>query len=145
MLDDGVTTTTSLAQQELAGGVLQLYRDYADEGFAEDDPALILTRKQHGKYLASGLGELPSGFIALDASRTWICYWVTHALALLGAPLPKELPAARVAAFLASCQHPDGGFGGGPYQLAHLAPTYAGGSLLFLLFFLLPFACTIWH
>ena len=27
-------------------------------------------------------------------------------------------------------QHPEGGFGGGPYQLAHLAPTYAAVSAL---------------
>lgn len=27
-------------------------------------------------------------------------------------------------------QHPEGGFGGGPYQLAHLAPTYAAVAAL---------------
>lgn len=27
-------------------------------------------------------------------------------------------------------QHPDGGFGGGPFQLAHLAPTYAAVAAL---------------
>ena len=27
--------------------------------------------------------------------------------------------------FLSRCQHSDGGFAGGPGQLAHLAPTYA--------------------
>ncbi|GAB4823274.1 hypothetical protein N2152v2_010320 [Parachlorella kessleri] len=130
MFDDGVTTVTSLAQHELEERILQLYRDYGDEGFDEGDPALILTRKQHAKYLSQGLGELPPGFIALDASRTWICYWVTHALALLGAPLPKEAPKQQLVAFLASCQHPEGGFGGGPYQLAHLAPTYAAVAAL---------------
>ena len=35
-----------------------------------------------------------------------------------------------IAAFLASCQHPDGGFGGGPQQLPHLAPTYAAVAAL---------------
>lgn len=29
-----------------------------------------------------------------------------------------------------SAQHPEGGFGGGPYQLAHLAPTYAAVAAL---------------
>ncbi|RKP22467.1 terpenoid cyclases/protein prenyltransferase alpha-alpha toroid, partial [Syncephalis pseudoplumigaleata] len=31
----------------------------------------------------------------------------------------------RLVNTLAACQHPEGGFGGGPDQLAHLAPTYA--------------------
>lgn len=31
----------------------------------------------------------------------------------------------RVVQFLSNCQHGDGGFGGGPGQVAHLAPTYA--------------------
>ena len=35
-----------------------------------------------------------------------------------------------VASFLGSCQHPDGGFGGGPQQLPHLAPTYAAVAAL---------------
>lgn len=128
MLDDGLPTVTSRAQDELEERVLQLFRDYLDVGaLSDDDPALILTRKQHAKYLRAGLGELPAGFIALDASRTWICYWVAHALALLGAPLPAGRERQALVDFLATCQHPgEGGFGGGPYQLPHLAPTYAG-------------------
>ena len=35
-----------------------------------------------------------------------------------------------IAAFLSSCQSPDGGFGGGPQQLPHLAPTYAALAAL---------------
>ncbi len=37
---------------------------------------------------------------------------------------------SQVAAFLKQCQSPDGGFGGGPMQLAHLAPTYAAVSAI---------------
>ena len=72
----------------------------------------------------------PVGFIALDASRTWLVYWVLHSLALLQAPLPDAPSRADIVAFLAACQHPEGGFGGGPYQLAHLAPTYAAVAAL---------------
>ena len=39
----------------------------------------------------------------------------------------------QVVAFLNSCQHPEGGYGGGPGQLAHLAPTYAAVSALLTL------------
>lgn len=126
MIDDGVITATSVEQCNLELKVLEIYREYLEDGVLAEDPDLILTRKQHIKYLQSGLGELPSGFISLDASRTWICYWITHSLALLNAPLPAHIPKAAVIDFLASCQHPNGGFGGGPNQLAHLAPTYAG-------------------
>ena len=35
--------------------------------------------------------------------------------------------------FLAQCQNTDGGFGGGPYQVSHLAPTYATVNALVIL------------
>ena len=38
----------------------------------------------------------------------------------------------RVVSTLATCQHPEGGFGGGPGQMAHLAPTYAAINALSL-------------
>ena len=37
---------------------------------------------------------------------------------------------ADVADFLRRCQHPEGGFCGGPGQLPHLAPTYAAVNAL---------------
>jgi len=37
---------------------------------------------------------------------------------------------SRVASFIGQCQSPTGGFGGGPGQLPHLAPTYAAVSAL---------------
>ena len=43
---------------------------------------------------------------------------------------PPQVSAGDVGAFLATCQHPDGGFGGGPQQLPHLAPTYAAVAAL---------------
>ncbi|KAF6254216.1 terpenoid cyclases/Protein prenyltransferase [Scenedesmus sp. NREL 46B-D3] len=65
------------------------------------------------------------GFISLDASRPWICYWVLHGLALLQAPLPQSISASHVITFLQACQHASGGHGGGPGHMPHLAPTYA--------------------
>jgi len=44
--------------------------------------------------------------------------------------IAPQVSAGDVAAFLGSCQHPDGGFGGGPQQLPHLAPTYAAVAAL---------------
>lgn len=58
--------------------------------------------------------------------RPWVVYWIVHGLAVLGADLPAQPSVASIVEFLATCQAPDGGFGGGPYQLPHLATTYAG-------------------
>ena len=38
-----------------------------------------------------------------------------------------------VSIFFNRCQHPSGGFGGGPIQFAHLAPTYAAINALVIL------------
>ena len=44
-----------------------------------------------------------------------------------------HLAAGAIIDFLGHCQHSNGGFGGGPGQLAHLAPTYAAvGTLVTL-------------
>lgn len=50
--------------------------------------ALALRRSSTVSYLRSAWGDkdgLSRGFETLDASRPWICYWIAHALALLGA------------------------------------------------------------
>ncbi|KAI7844724.1 hypothetical protein COHA_001811 [Chlorella ohadii] len=130
VLDDGLPTATSHDQAELERRVLHIYTTAYADGFDPQDPDLVLNRKAHAQYLAGGLGELPSGFISLDASRAWIVYWIVHSLELLGQPLPAEPDRTSIIQFLASCQHPEGGFGGGPYQLAHLAPTYAAVAAL---------------
>ena len=46
------------------------------------------------------------------------------------APLPPEVSPEAVIDFLAHCQDAEGGFGGGPSQLPHLAPTYAAVASL---------------
>ena len=72
----------------------------------------VLHRETHVAYLTKSLRHLSAGHVVLDASRCWLCYWIVHALALLGEPLGDD--AARdVVEFLSLCQHPDGGFGAG--------------------------------
>ncbi|KAK3076432.1 hypothetical protein LTS18_013020, partial [Coniosporium uncinatum] len=82
-----------------------------------------LLRDAHSTFLKSWLEELPSGFVSMDAARPWIVYWCLSGLGMLG----HDLSVYRDAAIetFAQCQHPDGGFGGGFGQLAHLAPSYA--------------------
>ena len=48
------------------------------------DDEICLLRDKHTAYLLAGISAaLPSGFVSLDASRPWICYWILHALHLL--------------------------------------------------------------
>lgn len=92
-----------------------------------------LKKKRHIDFLTAGLRELGVSYQCLDASRTWICYWILHSLDLLDAlPLSSDLE-TQIANFLNRCQHPDGGFGGGPGQEPHLASTYAAVNALCIL------------
>ena len=56
-------------------------------------------------------------------------YWIIHSLELLHFKL-SEVEAGDVVDFLRRCRSPDGGFGGGPGQYPHLAPTYAAINAL---------------
>ena len=91
-------------------------------------------KAQHAAYLMAGLGTLAQGYTSLDASRPWLCYWISHSLEMLGEPHALTgQPAEDVVRFLSRCQVPTtGGFAGGPVpgQLAHLAPTYAAVNTL---------------
>ena len=90
MLEDGLVTSTSIDQVSLEQRITAIYADLAQPSA----PAANLLCRQHIQYLHSGLGTLPNGFVALDAGRPWICYWIVHALALLDAPLPPDLTPA---------------------------------------------------
>nr|KAF6484493.1 farnesyltransferase, CAAX box, beta [Rousettus aegyptiacus] len=92
-------------------------------------PRLILQREKHFHYLKRGLRQLTDAYECLDASRPWLCYWILHSLELLDEPIP-QMVATDVCHFLELCQSPEGGFGGGPGQYPHLAPTYAAVNAL---------------
>ncbi|XP_073999149.1 farnesyl transferase beta subunit isoform X2 [Rhodnius prolixus] len=120
--DEGVPTATSTAQKKLERCVGLVYVDKYDE-FPD------LKRSLHIGYLLNTLKNLPQSFEVMDSSRTWIVYWTLHSLALLNHELDASMKTA-VINFLNSCQHAEGGFGGGPGQDAHLAPTYAAVNAL---------------
>ncbi|XP_075282043.1 protein farnesyltransferase subunit beta isoform X4 [Opisthocomus hoazin] len=89
----------------------------------------VLQREKHFHYLKRGLRQLTEAYECLDASRPWLCYWILHSLELLDEPIPQSV-ASDVCQFLSHCQSPQGGFGGGPGQHPHLAPTYAAVNAL---------------
>jgi len=127
MIEAEIEDTLTLEEQkEVERRVARFYDDY------HRAPVNVrLYREQHVEYLLKGLKGMSSSYQTLDASRPWLCYWILHALELLDA-LPIENELNNVAKFLEKCQNPNGGFGGGPGQLSHLAPTYAATNALII-------------
>lgn len=81
----------------------------------------------HATYLMNGLLGKTGCHSSLDSSRPWLLYWCIHGLDLLGRldTLDSSI-ALGVVHLLRRCMNPNsGGFGGGPGQQAHTAPTYA--------------------
>ena len=131
--DEGVETHTSNEQANTEEACRDVFEDWVDADGSLARESIPFSRAEHAAYLMSGLGKLASGYVSLDASRPWLCYWITHGLELLGEPHSlRGEPAEDVARFLGRCQDPKGGFAGGPVpgQLAHLAPTYAAINTL---------------
>ncbi|KAK6129321.1 hypothetical protein DH2020_036929 [Rehmannia glutinosa] len=88
-----------------------------------------LRRDNHIEYLIKSLKQLGPNFAVLDANRPWLCYWIIHSIALLGDCVDDKLE-NDVIEFLQRCQDPNGGYGGGPGQMPHLATTYAAINTL---------------
>lgn len=91
-----------------------------------------LHRAEHVRYIEAALRQLSAAYECLDSSRPWLVYWILNAGTLLGHRFDDDL-LDQVVTFLAHCRCPSGGFGGGPGQLAHLAPTYAAVNALCLI------------
>jgi protein farnesyltransferase subunit beta len=105
------------------------------EGFQyqkHNEETIELSREKHIDFLLKGLEGLGEGYSSLDASRTWLVFWILHSLEILNFSIPNDIR-KRGIDFLRRCQNPTGGFGGGPGQLSHLAPTYSAVSALMIL------------
>ncbi|XP_051885438.1 protein farnesyltransferase subunit beta isoform X2 [Pristis pectinata] len=124
--DENVVTVTSVEQMAVESNVEEAYNAFRND-WRMLQP--ILQREKHFQYLKKGLRHLSESYSCLDASRPWLCYWILHSLELLSEPL-DEGTASHICQFLARCQSPNGGFGGGPGQEPHLAPTYAAVNAL---------------
>ena len=126
------TSTEQLETEARIDAVVEDWKARAATHRTHLTPSLTLLRDIHVGYLLRSLELLPAGYAALDASRPWLVYWTLQALSALHFPIPLPL-AHRCLAFLARCQHPSGGYGGGPGQDPHLAPTYASVNALCIL------------
>jgi protein farnesyltransferase subunit beta len=122
-MDDGFPTVTSTLQSEIEAEILQHLSSHSQN----------FTRNKHLNYLTEPLQNgLNHWFVALDASKPWILYWIFHSLDLLGKEIPTEIKMQAIET-LEVCKHPSGGYGGGKDQLAHLATTYAAINTLAIL------------
>ncbi|XP_011707188.1 PREDICTED: protein farnesyltransferase subunit beta isoform X2 [Wasmannia auropunctata] len=120
--ESGRKTATTNEQARVEDIVLKFYRSCR-----EGDPVLL--RPKHIQFLKRAIAHLNDTYECLDSSRPWLCFWILHSLAILGERLEDE-EHSKIAGFLAKCQSPTGGFGGGPGQHPHLASTYAAVNAL---------------
>lgn len=124
-------------------------QNFRKGGLINYDNEIKLLKAKHANYLKSFLEQLPGGFVTLDASRSWIIYWITHALYLLNEE--DQVTAQlhdRIIDTLMKFQNKTGGFAGkctfllniqrsltylrclswhvgGPQQISQGAPNYA--------------------
>ncbi|CAB4285677.1 unnamed protein product [Prunus armeniaca] len=119
-----VATVTQRSQKSLESQVGRIYESFAKLPPDAQFRMLELKRENHIDYLKGGLRQLPSSFCGLYALRPWVCFWNLHSLALLGESVDAQLQ-NNIIDFLSRCQDPNGGYGGGPGQMPHLATTYA--------------------
>ncbi|GAB4849186.1 hypothetical protein Ancab_003996 [Ancistrocladus abbreviatus] len=122
-------TVTQREQRMVEGQVFAIYKHFGDLPPRAQTVMLELARDQHIEYFTNGLRHIGSSFCVLDANRPWLCYWILHSLALLGESIDEELENSAID-FLNRCQDPNGGYGGGPGQMPHLATTYAAVNSL---------------
>ncbi|CAG8457019.1 1652_t:CDS:2 [Paraglomus brasilianum] len=123
---DGNITHSWTLQVETEVEVYKLYKEVLD---TDDLNNVTLERERHLNYLLSGSKGLNKYFVVLDASRPWICYWVVHALDILGRTIEPDFMRGCIE-MLSKYQNPTGGFGGGFGQLSHLAASYAAVNAL---------------
>ncbi|KAH1006897.1 hypothetical protein HUJ05_007588 [Dendroctonus ponderosae] len=128
VLNNSNSQKTTREQIAVERTVLKKFSDlHATLTVNQDVP--LLSKHQHKLFLSESLRFISSKYEILDASRTWICYWLLHPLTLMGVKFNDGLK-SDIVQFLAKCQSPSGGFAGGPGQCPHLAPTYAAVNAL---------------
>ena len=113
---DKLITQTALVQDDTVNVCLP----YLTQGLQP------LFRVAHIEFLHFVLGDYPSGFQVMDASRPWMWYWAFAGLTMLGERLDLDSNTRTgIIESATAVQHPAGGFGGGFGQYAHMAPSYA--------------------
>ena len=133
--DESCPTASSEEQAQVEKNCLKMYKIYnsRDGELSFSQKNLVLERDKTIKFLKKGLLNLSEGYECLDSSRPWILYWILHSLELLDYHVTDQEQIDAIIDFLGRCQNSKGGFGGGPGQISHLAPTYAAINALCIL------------
>lgn len=119
---DGVPTATSDVQKSIEDELQNVY--------ASSPKPLVLQRMAHFNWLKTLLFQgLPASYKSQDASQTWMMFWILQSFQLLGAGFDPQTKQRAINTIM-KCQHPNGGFGGGPGQEPGLLPTYSAVSAL---------------
>ncbi|KIJ62500.1 hypothetical protein HYDPIDRAFT_176566 [Hydnomerulius pinastri MD-312] len=116
--DDLYATETSDTQAETEAVLLKHVP-------ADPESPPPLQKAQHLQFLVRNLTQgFPSRYTSQDASQPWLLYWTLQSFSVMGVAMDPDNKQKAINTILA-WQHPEGGFGGGPGQAAHLLPTYA--------------------
>lgn len=130
-----VLTDTIEKKMEVEVDVQTIYEDILSEG---SDKIPKLNREMHSRYIHEMLNRpLPAPFSKLDASKTWIAFWLMNSAALIDNLNTKEQNnAAKQLMYFyktsSGSKNTVAGFGGGLHQLPHLAASYAAVLALLL-------------
>ncbi|KAF9481479.1 terpenoid cyclases/Protein prenyltransferase [Pholiota conissans] len=117
---DGFPTSTSRTQAETEAVLLE---HIPDPSSPHAKPTL--QKNAHMQFLVRNLVQgFPTRYTSQDASQPWLLFWTLQAFSVLQVALDPGNKQKCIEKIM-SWQHPDGGFGGGPGQAAHLLPTYA--------------------
>ncbi|KZV63174.1 terpenoid cyclases/Protein prenyltransferase [Peniophora sp. CONT] len=113
--DDDYPSKTSFQQRET--------EDVLQSNLTPGTPTL--DKNSHLQFLVRNFVQgFPARYSSQDASQPWLMFWTLQSFSTLQVgidPTNKQ----RAIDTIMRWQHPDGGFGGGPGQAAHLLPTYA--------------------
>ncbi|KAI9741277.1 MAG: CAAX farnesyltransferase (FTase) subunit beta [Cirrosporium novae-zelandiae] len=132
LLRDLLITETSQVQDHTVEDCLPLLSGENDQAkFSFNQHGIPwLNRDGHISFSHKCLRNLPSGYVAADASRPWMLYWALTGLYILGEDVSQYRD--RVVNTLAPMQNPGGGFGGGHGHMSHAASSYAAVLSLIL-------------
>jgi len=86
---------------------------------------LSLDKKAHLQFLVRNLVQgFPARYMSQDASQPWLMFWTLQSFSTLQIAIDPDTKQRAIDTIM-QWQHPDGGFGGGPGQVAHSLATYA--------------------
>lgn len=121
-IQDTLVTDTSLSQNDTVQICLPLLKNTGKSSSELNSYGIpSLKREDHIKFLKNTIQN--ARYIVCDAVRPWVIYWSLTGLSALN----EDVKAYRkgVIETLTAMQNSSGGFGGGPSQISHCAPSYA--------------------